>query len=48
MKKFLIAAVALSFSTAALAAGSAAMKCCCKDMMGKEAPAPAPAPSPHH
>jgi hypothetical protein len=43
--KLVIAAVALSFSTAAFAAGSAAMKCCCKDMMSHEMPAPAPAPS---
>jgi hypothetical protein len=44
--KIAIAAVALTFSTAALAAGGAAMKCCCKDMAGREMPAPAPAPAP--
>jgi hypothetical protein len=40
--KIVLAVVALSFSTAAFAAGEA-MKCCCKDKM--EMPAPAPAPS---
>jgi hypothetical protein len=44
--KIVIAIVALSFSTAAFAAGEA-MKCCCKDKAGMEHSTPAPAPQPH-
>jgi hypothetical protein len=43
--KIVLVVVALSFSTAAFAAGEA-MKCCCKDKMGHEMPAPTPAPTP--